>query len=87
MTNYKLKAESVKYKYTVGRASFTYTLEYIKRRPLLLALLFILTFGPPFLGFVLVGASGVIVGLVIAIICWFLSTLAVQKVIEHQTTL
>lgn len=73
MTNYKIEAESGSYEVKGSPVRFTHSLEYLKRHPLLLTLLIVLTFGGPFLGLVLAGVPGVIVALVLAIICWVLA--------------
>jgi hypothetical protein len=57
----------------------------VKRRPLLLTLLAVLTFGSPFLGLALAGVPGVIVGLVIAVVAWVISPRAIERVRERRT--
>jgi hypothetical protein len=86
MANYKLKAEGGQYEYEGGPVTFKHTLEYIKKDPLLFGLLLVLTFGGPFIGFVATDWVGVGIGLVNAIICWYLSHRAVKTVIEHRIT-
>ena len=86
MVDYKLNAESGSYKVKGSPVTFTHTLKYVKRKPLLLTVLVILTLGGPFLGLVLAGVLGVIVAFVLAIICWVLGPLAVERVIERRTT-
>lgn len=86
MVDYKLKAESGSYKIKGSPVAFTHSWEYVKRKPLLLTVLVVLTFGGPFLGLVLAGVPGVIVALVLAIICWLLGPRAVERVIERRTT-
>ena len=85
MGDYKLNAESGDYKSKGSPVAFTHSWEYVKRKPLLLTVLVVLTFGGPFLGLVLVGIPGEIVGLVLAFICWLLGPRAVERVIERRT--
>jgi len=85
MADHKLKAESGSYEVRGSPVAFTHSWEYVKRKPLLLILLIVLTFGGPFLGLVLAGVPGVIVALVLAIICWVLGPLAVERVVERRT--
>jgi hypothetical protein len=84
MVDYKLNAKSGSYEVKESPVTLIHTLKYVKRNPLLLAVAFVLTFGAPFLGLVLVGVPGLIVGLVLAIICWFLSPLTLKRVIERR---
>lgn len=85
MTDYRIEAESGRYEVKGSPAEVTHSWEYVKRKRLLLTLLIVLTFGGPFLGFVLAEVPGVIVGFVLAGICWILGPLAVQRVIERRT--
>ena len=84
MTDYRLTPESGKLEITGGPVSFTHSWEYVKRKPLLLTLLIVLTFGGPFLGLVLAGVLGVISGLVLAGACWVLGPHATERVIERR---
>lgn len=56
--------------------------EYYERHPVLLPIVIGITIGSPFLGLVLVGWVGVIAGLLIGIIVFFLGLRAVTKVRE-----
>lgn len=84
MADHKLKAESESYEVKGSPVTLTHSWEYVKRKPLLLIPLIVLTVGGPFLGLFVVGVPGVIAGLVIAFICWFLSLRAVERVIIRE---
>jgi len=84
--NFILQAESGSYEIKGSPVSFTHSWEYVKRNPLLLTLLIVLTFGGPFLGLVLAGVPGVFVGLVLAVICWVLGPRSMERVIERRTS-
>ena len=86
MTDYKLEADSGRYEVKGSPVRFTHSWEYMKRKPLLLTLLIVLTFGGPLLGLVLAGVPGVIAAFLLAIICWVLGPRAVERVIELRTT-
>jgi hypothetical protein len=58
--------------------------EYYKKKPALLALVIVLTFGSPFLGLVLAEWAGVIVGLVVSGITLYLGFRAVITVREIE---
>ena len=85
MADYRLKAESGSYKVEGSPTALTHWWESVKRKPLLLALLIVLTFGGPFLGLVLAEVPGVIAGFLLAMICWVLGPRAVERVIERRT--
>jgi hypothetical protein len=59
--------------------------EYRERHPVLFPLVLAITIGSPFLGLVLAGWLGVVVGLAIAILTFFLGLSAVTKVREITT--
>jgi len=56
--------------------------EYYERHPFLLIIVFGITIGSPFLGLVLAGLVGVVAGLFIGVIAFFLGLRAVTKVRE-----
>jgi hypothetical protein len=56
--------------------------EYYDKHPVPLTLVIVITFGSPFLGLVLAGWAGVIIGLVVSVISFFLGFRAVTKVRE-----
>ena len=56
--------------------------EYYERHPILLPLVILITVGSPFLGLVLAGWLGVVVGLVIGVVAFILGLRAVTKVRE-----
>lgn len=65
--------------------SLTRSREHVKRHRSLFAVLVVLTFGAPFLGLVVAGISGVVVGLVVSAITWFMGPYAAERVIERWT--
>ncbi len=58
--------------------------EYYERHWILLSIVLAVTVGSPFLGLFLAGWPGVVVGLIIAVITYFLGPQAVTKVREIQ---
>lgn len=84
MPNYRLNAETGRYKVKGNPVTLIHTLEYVKRRPLLWIVAFTTNFGPPFLGLILSGIPGFIVGLALAAICFFSGRHAVRRVIERR---
>jgi hypothetical protein len=62
--------------------SWQHVHEYYERHPILLLIVFAITIGSPFLGLVLAGWVGVIVGLVIGLFAFVLGLRAVTKVRE-----
>lgn len=58
--------------------------EYYERHPILLPIVMSITIGSPFLGLVLAGWVGVVAGLFIGLIAFFLGLRAVTKVREIQ---
>jgi hypothetical protein len=86
MTNYKLKMESGEIvKVRVNPVSLTHSWEYVKRNRPLQVVLGILTFGAPVLGFFVSGLAGVIVGGLLALVCWVLGPRAYRRVRERET--
>ena len=85
MADNKLKAESGSYEVKGSPVTFTHSLEYVIRKPLLLIPLIVLTVGGPFIGLFVAAVPGFIVALVLAIICWVLNLFAVKRVIERRT--
>jgi hypothetical protein len=85
MTDYRLKLDGGYIEDKLSPLSLTHSWQYVKRRPLLLALLIVLSFGSPFLGLVLAGIPGVLVGLVVAVIGWVLGPRASERIIERRT--
>jgi len=84
MTDYRIECESGSYEVKGNPVAITHSWVYVNRKRLLLTLLIILTFGGPFLGFVLAKVPGVIVSFVLAGICWILGPRAVERVIERR---
>lgn len=58
--------------------------EFYEKMPLALAAVIGITFGAPFLGLVLVGWVGVIIGLVLGIVSYFVGPYAITKVREIE---
>ena len=65
-----------------GSLGWKYIHEYYERHPILLPLVLAITVGSPFLGLVLAGWLGVVVGLVIGVVAFILGLRAVTKVRE-----
>ena len=69
---------------SAGSISWSKRKEYLEKSPKIHAIVLALTFGAPFLGFVLSGSIGVFVGIILAAAAYFLGPLAVMKVKEIE---
>ena len=67
-----------------GSLSLKRRREFLEKRPLTMWLLIVLTFSSPFIGLVLSGWPGMIVGLIIALLAFVLGPYAVMKVVESD---
>lgn len=66
----------------VASLSWKHTREYYERHPVLLSVVICITLGSPFLGLVIAGWGGVIVGLIVALLAFFLGVHAITRVRE-----
>lgn len=84
------KVHDVQIKETIGiqvseKISKTSIREYYEKHPVLLPAVVLITLGSPFLGLALAGGVGVVVGLVVGVVTFFLALRAVTKVREVNT--
>lgn len=69
---------------TAGRLSWQKRRESLQKRPGVLAVVITIAVASPFLGLVLAGWVGVVVGLVLSGIAYFIGPLALTKIIEIE---
>lgn len=67
-----------------GHVTWEKRREFYEQRPLALASVIALTVGAPFLGLVLVGWAGVVAGLMLGAVAYWVGTLAITKVREIE---
>jgi hypothetical protein len=82
MPEVKVKLSGQEVRVEQGSLSWSNVREYWEKRPVLLAVVVLLTIGSPFAGSFLSGWPGVLVGLTVSVITAGLGLLAVTKVRE-----
>lgn len=69
---------------TAGRLSWEKRREFLEKRPGVLAVVIAITVASPFLGLVLAGWFGVVIGLALSGVAYFIGPLALTKIIEIE---
>jgi hypothetical protein len=81
---YKLDAQPATLSVTVNDARLVRVRAVLRKRPVFYFLSFVVTFGSPLLGLRLLGLPGFVVGEVLAVGSWYLSTKAIIAQVRRE---